>query len=126
MNVVDSSGWLEFFGDGRNAEFFSTPLSDAPSLIVPVITVYEVFKRVLFDRGEGAALEAVALMQQGEVVELTSASAIEAARLSVEASLPMADAIILSMARARGATFWTQDAHFEGMADVTYVSARSD
>lgn len=126
MNVVDSSGWLEFFGDGRNAEFFSTPLSDAPSLIVPVITVYEVFKRVLLDRGEGAALEAVALMQQGEVVELTSASAIEAARLSVEASLPMADAIILSMARARGATFWTQDAHFEGMADVKYVSARSD
>ncbi|MBU4557069.1 MAG: type II toxin-antitoxin system VapC family toxin [Actinobacteria bacterium] len=126
MNVVDSSGWLEFFGDGRNAEFFSTPLSDAPSLIVPVITVYEVFKRVLLDRGEGAALEAVALMQQGEVVELTSASAIEAARLSVEASLPMADAIILSMARARGATFWTQDAHFEGVADVKYVSARSD
>jgi predicted nucleic acid-binding protein len=126
MNVVDSSGWLEFFGDGNNADFFSAPLSDAPSLIVPVITVYEVFKRVLLDRGEGPALEAVALMQQGEVVELTSASAIEAARFSVEASLPMADAIILSMARARGATFWTQDAHFEGMADVKYVSARSD
>jgi predicted nucleic acid-binding protein len=126
MNVVDSSGWLEFFGDGNNADFFSPPLSDAPSLIVPVITVYEVFKRVLLDRGEGPALEAVALMQQGEVVELTSASAIEAARFSVEASLPMADAIILSMARARGATLWTQDAHFEGMADVKYVSARSD
>jgi toxin FitB len=126
MNVVDSSGWLEYFGDGRNAEFFATPLSDAPSLIVPVITVYEVFKRVLLDRGEGPALEAVSLMQQCDIVELTSASAIEAARLSVEASLPMADAIILSTARARGATFWTQDAHFEGMADVKYVSARSD
>ncbi len=126
MNVVDSSGWLEFFGDGPHAEFFSTPLSDASSLVVPVITVYEVFKRVLLHRGEGPALEAVALMQQGEVVELTSASAISAARLSLEASLPMADAIILSTARARGATLWTQDAHFEGMDGVKYVSARSD
>ena len=126
MNVVDSSGWLEYFGNGRNAEFFATPLSDAPSLIVPVITVYEVFKRVLLDRGEGPALEAVALMQQGEIVELSSAAAISAARLSVKASLPMADAIILSTARASGATFWTQDAHFEGMADVKYVSVRSD
>ena len=125
MNVVDSCGWLEFFGAGHNAEFFASPLSDAASLIVPVITVYEVFKRVLRDRGEGPALEALALMQQGEIVELTSASAISAARLSIEASLPMADASILSAARERGATFWTQDAHFEGMTSVKYVSARS-
>lgn len=124
MNVVDSSGWLEFFGDGRNADFFSAPLSDASSLIVPVITVYEVFRRVLLDRGEGPALEAVALMQQGEIVELSAASAMSAARLSVDASLPMADAIILSVARSRGATLWTQDSHFEGMADVKYVSAK--
>lgn len=124
MNVVDSSGWLEFFGDGRNADFFSAPLSDASSLIVPVITVYEVFRRVLLDRGEGPALEAMALMQQGEIVELSAASAMSAARLSVDASLPMADAIILSVARSRGATLWTQDSHFEGMGDVKYVSAR--
>jgi toxin FitB len=126
VNVVDSCGWLEYFGDGRNAEFFAAPLSDAPGLLVPAISIYEVFKRVLVDRGEGAALQAAALMQQGEVVELPAAAALAAARLSVEASLPMADAIILSAARSAGATLWTQDAHFEGMPDVRYVSARSD
>jgi toxin FitB len=126
VNIVDSSGWLEYFGNGRNAEFFAAPLSDVSGLLVPSISVYEVFKRVLLDRGEGAALQAAALMQQGEVVELSSASALAAARLSVEAKLPMADAIILSVARSRGATLWTQDADFEGMAGVQYVSARSD
>ena len=126
MNVVDSSGWLEYFGNGRNAEFFAAPLSDATGLLVPAISIYEVFKRVLIDRGEGAALQAAALMQQGEVVEFSAASALVAAHLSVEAKLPMADAIILSVARSRGATLWTQDAHFEGMAGVKYVSARSD
>ena len=126
MNVVDSSGWLEYFGNGRNAGFFAEPLSDATSLLVPAISIYEVFKRVLLDRGEGAALKASALMQQGEIIELSAASALTAARLSVEASLPMADAIILSAARSSGATLWTQDAHFEGMADVRFVSARSD
>ena len=126
MNVVDSSGWLEYFGNGRNAEFFAAPLSDAATLLVPAISIYEVFKRVLLDRGEGAAVQAVALMQQGEVVELSAASALTAARLSIEAKLPMADAIIYSAARSRGATLWTQDAHFEGMPGVKYVSARSD
>ncbi len=121
-----ASGWLEYFGNGRNAEFFSAPLSDAESLLVPAISIYEVFKRVLADRGESAALQAAALMQQGQVVELSAASALVAARLSVEARLPMADAIILSAVRSGGATLWTQDAHFEGMADVKYVSARSD
>jgi predicted nucleic acid-binding protein len=126
VNVVDSCGWLEYFGDGRNAEFFAAPLSDTSALLVPSISVYEVFKRVLVDRGEGAALQVAALMQQGEVVELSAAEALAAARLSVDASLPMADAIILSAARSAGATLWTQDAHFEGMPDVRYVSARSD
>jgi toxin FitB len=126
VNVVDSSGWLEYFGDGPNADFFAGPLSDASELLVPAISIYEVFKRVLIDRGEGAAVQAVALMQQGEVADLSAASALAAARLSVEAKLPMADAIIYSVARSSGATLWTQDAHFEGMPGVKYVSARSD
>jgi predicted nucleic acid-binding protein len=126
MNVVDSSGWLEYFGGGPNADFFATPLSDAAGLLVPVISVYEVFKRVLVDRGEGAAVQAVALMQQAEVVEFNVPSALAAARLSVEAKLPMADAIIYSAARSRSAALWTQDAHFEGLPGVRYVSARSD
>jgi predicted nucleic acid-binding protein len=125
VNVVDSSGWLEFFADGPNADFFALALQAVDELIVPSVSIYEVFKRVMQQRGEGAALQAIALMQQGSIVDLTAPSAITAARLSVEAGLPMADAIILSVARANGATFWTQDAHFEGMGGVEYVSTRS-
>jgi toxin FitB len=124
VNVVDSSGWLEYLAAGANAEFFAAPLSDATALIVPSVTLYEVFKRVLQQRGEGDALQAVALMQQGDVVDLTAASVLSAARLSVAAGLPMADAIILSTARAYHAVLWTQDAHFEGMVGVEYVAAR--
>lgn len=126
MNVVDSSGWLEFFAGGPNADFFAPALEAVDKLIVPSVSIYEVFKRVLQQRGEGAALQAIALMQQGSVVDFTASAALAAARLSVEAGLPMADAIILSTARAGGATFWTQDAHFEDMEGVKYVSARCD
>jgi len=126
VNVVDSSGWLEFFAAAPNADFFAPALLAVDELVVPSVTVYEVFKRVMQQRGEGAALQAIALMQQGGIVDLTAPSAISAARLSVDAGLSMADAIILSAARSVGATFWTQDAHFEGMEGVEYVSARSD
>ena len=126
MNVVDSSGWLEYFAAGPNSAFFASALEAVDDLLVPSVSVYEVFKRVLQQRGEGPALQAVALMQQGTVVDLGLSSALAAARLSVEAGLPMADAIILSTARSVDATFWTQDAHFEGMPGVRYVSARSD
>ena len=126
MNVVDSSGWLEYFAAGPNAAFFASALEAVDDLLVPSVSIYEVFKRVLQQRGEGPALQAVALMQQGTIVDLGASSALTAARLSVEAGLPIADAIILSVARSAGAAFWTQDAHFEGMADVQYVSARSD
>lgn len=126
MNVVDSSGWLEFFAGGPNAGFFAPALQAVDELIVPSVSVYEVFKRVLQQRGEGPALQAVALMQQGSILELSAPNALVAARLSVETGLSMADAIILSAARSCGATFWTQDAHFEGMEGVEYVSTRSD
>ncbi len=125
MNVVDSSGWLEYFAAGANAGFFAPALEATGELIVPVVSVYEVFKRVLVQRGEGDALQAVAMMQQGRVVDLNAAAALDAARLSVEAALPMADAIILSVARSHDATLWTQDAHFEGINGVNYVSASS-
>jgi predicted nucleic acid-binding protein len=125
VNVVDSSGWLEFFAGGPNAGFFAAALQATDELVVPVVSVHEVFKRVLAQRGESGALEAVALMQQGTVIDPTISTAIDAARLSVEAGLPMAEAIILSTARGHGALLWTQDAHFEGMGGVRYVSARS-
>lgn len=125
MNVVDSSGWLEYFASGPNADFFAPALTATSELIVPVVSVYEVFKRVLFQRGEGDALQAVAVLQQGIIVDLNATSALDAARLSVQTGLPMADAMILAAARSHEATLWTQDAHFEGMDRVNYVSARS-
>lgn len=124
MNVVDSSGWLEYLADGANADFFAPALEAPRNLIVPSISVYEVFRRVLQQRGESAALQAAAQMQQGRVVGLDTPLALAAAQLSVEASLPMADSIMLATARAFEATLWTQDADFSGLAGVKYVAKR--
>jgi len=121
MNLVDSSGWLEYFADGRNAKFFAPALEDTENLIVSTVNIYEVFKRVLQQRGEDAALQAVALMQQARVVDVTSPIAMDAAHLSVELRLPMADSLILATARAFGATLWTQDADLKGLPDVRFT-----
>ncbi len=124
MNVVDSSGWLEYFAEGPNAGFFAPPIEATKDLIVPSISLYEVFKRVLQQRGSNDALQAVALMQQGRVVELDGAIALAAATISVEESLPMADSIMLATARAHTATFWTQDADFASTAGVKFIAKK--
>lgn len=121
MNVVDSSGWLEYFADGPNAAFFADTIEATDDLIVPTVSLHEVFKRVLQQRGENDALEAVALIMQGEVVELNATLSLSAAKLSVDLRLPMADSIILATARAEGALLWTQDAHFSGLEGVRYT-----
>lgn len=120
MNVVDSSAWLEYFADGPNASYFSGPIEDTGRLIVPSLTLYEVFRRVLQQRDEGAALQAVALMQQGAMVDLDASIAMDAARRSLQHNLPMADSIILATAVAYEATLWTQDADFEGLPGVRF------
>lgn len=125
MNVVDSSGWLEYFADGPNASFFAAAIEKPAGLVVPTISLYEVFKRVLQQRDHGAALQVVAVMRQGTVVELTEALAVSAARLSVKHGLPMADSIMLATAQAADATLWTQDADFENLPGVRYVARRS-
>jgi predicted nucleic acid-binding protein len=124
MNVVDSSGWLEYFADGPHADFFSTPIQDPTSLLVPTISEYEVFKRVLQQRGETEALRAVAFMQAGEVLDLSSSIAMHAARISLDLKIPMADSMMLASAREFGATLWTQDSDFEGLEDVAYIRAQ--
>lgn len=120
MNVVDSSGWLEYFADGPHAEAFSEPLRDTSLLVVPTITVYEVFKIVLRRRGEDAAFQAAALMQQGNVVGLSPSLAMLAAKTSLALSLPIADSIILETARQYLAVLWTQDEHFSSIDSVRY------
>lgn len=121
MNIVDSSGWLEYADDGANAAVFEPPIIDVPHLLVPVVCLYEVFKRVLRDRGEEPALALAAQMRQGQLVELDGDLALDAARLRVELRLPFADSVILATARAHKATLWTQDADFDGIPGVRYI-----
>jgi len=122
LNVVDSSGWLEFFADGPNAGFFARPITDTERLIVPTISLLEVFKRVLQQRGENAALQTVAHMRQGTVVALDADLALAAAHSAIAHKLPLADSVMLATARRYDATLWTQDADFEGIEGVRYVS----
>lgn len=125
MNLVDSSGWLEYFADGPNAGFFAPAIMATDELIVPALGIYEVFKRVLQQSSEGEALQAVALMQQGRVVELTAALALSAAKISAELRLPMADSIMLATARSHDAVFWTQDADFAQISGVRFIEKKA-
>lgn len=123
MNVVDSSGWLEYFADGAGADFFAPAIEKPAKLIVPTPVIYEVGKRLIQQVGEGAAFDAVAAMRQGTVVDLDADLALSAALLGVSHKLALADSIILATARAQGATLWTQDADFAGLEGVRYREA---
>jgi toxin FitB len=125
MNIVDSSGWLEYFSEGPNAEFFSAPLEDPTLLIVPVITIYEVFKVVLREAGENEALQSIAAMQKGRIKDLTLSIAMNAAKISIQHSLPMADSIILTTANTYKCTLWTQDADFQNLPGVNFIPEKS-
>ena len=120
MNIVDSSGWLAYFADEPNSKHFLIPLNDTASLVVPTVTIYEVFKVVLRESSENEALQAAAAMRKGTVVDLTALLAIAASKLSLEHSLPMADSIILATAKEFDATIWTQDSDFMNIGDVKY------
>jgi predicted nucleic acid-binding protein len=124
MNIVDSSGWLAYFADEPNAKHFLAPLKDTDSLIVPVVTIYEVFKVVLRESSENEALQAAAAMQKGRVVDLTAALAIAAAKLSLLHRLPMADSIILATSQAFNAKIWTQDSDFKDFHGIKYFPKR--
>jgi predicted nucleic acid-binding protein len=120
MNIVDSSGWLAYFADELNAKHFLTPLSDSTLLVVPTVTIYEVFKVILRESSENEALQAVVAMQKGTVVELNAPLAIAASKLSLEYNLPIADSIILATAQEFKAILWTQDSDFKNISNVKY------
>jgi len=124
MNIVDSCGWLEYFADGPNTDFFASPIEDIENLIVPTICVFEVFKRVYQQRGENAALQAVALMHQGKTAALDDICALHAAKCSIDYNIPMADSIILSIAQLKKAFIWTQDRDFKNIEGVRYIEAK--
>jgi toxin FitB len=117
-NVVDSAGWLEYFADTGRAEFYAAAIEDTEKLIVPMISVFEVFRKVLRQRGENEALQAAVAMQTGTLIDLDSL-ALSAARLS----LPLADSIIYQTALQNRATLWTQDEHFRDMPGVRFLKA---
>ncbi len=121
MNLVDSSGWLEYFADESNADFFAPAIENVADLVVPSISLYEVFKRICQQRGEDAALRAIAVLMQGMIADLDTTLVLKAAKLSINLKLPMADSIMLATARSYEATLWTQDAHFEDIADVQHI-----
>ena len=124
MNVVDSSGWIEYFDDGANADFFTAPIRDVENLLVPAICAYEVFKRMCLKLGEEDALRAIGFMSLGREVDLNREIAISAAQISLELKLAMADSLILATARAYNATLWTQDEHFKNIPVVKFIAKK--
>ena len=122
MNVVDSSAWIEYLEDGPGADHFAGPIENGDELLVPAIVLYEVFKQTLRTRGEKEAHNVVVAMQQSTVVDIDASLALAAARISRDLGLAMADSLILATARAQGATLWTQDEDFAGLADVRYFA----
>ena len=121
MNLVDTSGWIEYFFGGGNASYFAKPIEQTQTLLVPVICIYEVFKRLIGQRGENTALIHIGDMHHGQIAELTASIALQAAKISTDLNIAMADSIILATARAYNAIFWTQDSDFEGMSGVEYI-----
>lgn len=124
MNIVDSSGWLEYFADGPNAIDFVEVLENSSDLLVPTLSLYEVFKVVLRQRGESEALRAIALMQEGQLIDLTSTIAIHAAKLSTDLKIPMADSVMLATAQEYDAVLWTQDKDFEDIDGVRFIEKK--
>jgi predicted nucleic acid-binding protein len=124
MNVVDSSGWLEYFANGSNADFFVPAITDEPNLVVPTICMFEVFKRISLQRGKEAALQAMGMLYRGQLAALSDEIALQAAMLSLDHKLPLADSVILATARLHQATLWTQDEHFKGLPGVEYIEKR--
>lgn len=120
MNVVDSSAWLEYFADGPNAGQFAAAIEAPETLLIPSITLLEVFKRISQQRDEATALQCVAVMQQSIVVELDAALALRAAMLGRQYELPLADSVVYATAQTGEALVWTQDADFEGLPGVKF------
>ena len=121
MNLVDSSGWLEYFGKGNNALKFAPVLQNSAELIVSTINLFEVYKRIAVQRGEEEALQAIGFMKTSEVIDVDQEIALQGALLSIQHHIAMADSLILATAQQYHATLWTQDEHFQGLEGVEYI-----
>jgi len=124
MNVVDSSGWLEYFANGSNADFFAPAITGELNLVVPTICMFEIFKRLSLQLGKEPALQAMGMLYRGQVVPLSDEIALLAALVSLDHQLPLADSVILATARMHKATLWTQDEHFKNLPEVKFITKR--
>jgi len=120
MNVVDSSAWLSYFAGDKNSKEFAAAIEDVEQLLVPSITLTEVFKCIMRQRDENAALQGIAHMEQGRVVPLDNSLAIDAAVFGLKYKLPLADSIIYATGNKFNAVVWTQDADFKALPNVEY------
>jgi len=124
MNIIDSTLWLEFFADTEAGNNISEVIENTAELIVPTITIYEVFKKLLIETSEDEALFAIAHMRQGKVIELDDELSLSAAKISNELKIPMADSIIYATAIKHNGILWTQDKHFMGLNSVNYFEKK--
>jgi predicted nucleic acid-binding protein len=121
--IVDSSGWVEYLGDGPKAKAYARFFEKDEALVLPTIIIYEVFKKLLRERGISLAEQFFAHARQlvDNTIALDTGLAVQAAQLSAETGLPMADAIIYATANAVQAELITSDAHFSGLSGVTLI-----
>ena len=124
MNLVDSSGWLEYLSDSKNAKNFAEAIENTEELLVSSINIYEIYKKILIEKDENTALQIVGLMRQAKVIDVTSSIAMQAAKLSYENHIPMADSIIYTTAQVNNAIVWTQDSDFKGLESVQYFAKK--
>ena len=120
MNIVDSTLWLEYFAGSEAGDSISEVIENPNELIVPTITIYEVFKKLLYEKSEDDALYAIAHMKQGKVIDLNDDLSLSAGRISKDRKLPMADSIIYATTLKYNCIIWTQDKHFIGLMYVNY------
>lgn len=119
-HLIDSSAWIEYFTNGKNSKYFADVIENSTTVIIPSIIIFEVFKKILIERGEAAALTVIAHMKRNKVVDLDLEIALDAAKISKECSLPMADSIIMATALRHDAAIWTQDSDFEKIKGVNF------
>ena len=121
MNIIDSSAWVSYLTDDRYADVLAEPLSDFNALLVPSITLTEVFKFTAREGGTHTAMRAVAQMRRGRVIALDDSLAIESARIGLKFKLPLADSIIYATVQRFNALLWTRDADFKDLPGVKYL-----
>ena len=126
MILIDSYGWIEYFGDGPLADSYAVFIekADEKGTVTPTVVIYEVYRKVKSVRGEEKALEAYAQMSRTKIVDLTSSLCLEAADISMNLNLGMADSIIVATAKAYNAQIITSDEHLKKVDKVKYINKK--